>query len=160
MAKTSTIAMSIAYSNSCALSATSTIRRRRRPYSFPALLKASHAEEHGCLCQITFEHNQQRSLLEGIEDALRTRKGNDFVYYARRLAEIVRAHIRCEEEEVFKRADAILSPEEDDRIARELASYDSPHRAERLRELLKRLAILEFKYGNHPALHKGSVACQ
>ena len=127
---------------------------------FPALLKASHAEEHGCLCQITFEHNQQRSLLEGIEDALRTRKGNDFVYYARRLAEIVRAHIRCEEEEVFKRADAILSPEEDDRIARELASYDSPHRAERLRELLKRLAILEFKYGNHPALHKGSVACQ
>jgi len=117
---------------------------------FPALLKASHAEEHECLCQITFEHNQQRSLLEGIEDALRTRKGKDFVYYARRLAELVRAHVRCEEDDVFKRADAILSAEEDDRIARELAAYDSPHRAERLRELLKRMVALEFKYGIHP----------
>jgi hemerythrin-like domain-containing protein len=117
---------------------------------FPALLKASNAEEHECLCQITFEHNQQRSLLEGIEDALRSRKGNDFVYYARRLAELMRAHIWSEDNEVFKRADAILSAEEDDRIARELAAYDSPHRAERLRELMKRLVVLEFKYGIHP----------
>jgi hemerythrin-like domain-containing protein len=117
---------------------------------FPALLKASNAEEHGCLCQITFEHNQQRSLLEGIEEALMSRQGKDFVYYARRLAELMRAHIRCEEDEVFKRADALLSTEEDDRIARELAAYDSPHRAERLRALLKRLVILEYKYGIHP----------
>jgi hemerythrin-like domain-containing protein len=116
---------------------------------FPALLKASHAEEHACLCQITFEHNQQRSLLEGIEDAMRSRKGADFVYYAKRLAELVRAHIQSEDDDVFKRADAILSAEEDDRIARELASYDSPHRAERLRALLKSLAELEIKYGIH-----------
>ena len=40
--------------------------------------------------------------------------------------------------------------QEDDRIARELAAYDSPHRAERLRELMKRLVVLEFKYGIHP----------
>ena len=117
---------------------------------FPALMKASHHEEHHHICAITFEHNQQRSLLEGIEEALRSRKGNDFVYYARRLAEIVRAHVRSEEEDVFKRADAILSAEEDDRIARELAAYDSPHLAERLRELLKRLVVLESKYGIHP----------
>jgi len=116
---------------------------------FPALLGASHADEHDCLCQITFEHNQQRSLLEGIEDALRSRKGKEFVYYARRLAELVREHIKSEDEEVFKRADAILSAEEDDRIARELAAYDTPHRAERLRELLKRLEALELKYGIH-----------
>ena len=117
---------------------------------FPALLKASHAEEHACLCQITFEHNQQRSLLEGIEDALRSRKGKDFVYYARRLAELVREHIKSEDDEVFKRADAILSAEEDDRIARELSAYDTPHRADRLRELLKRLVALETKYDIHP----------
>ena len=117
---------------------------------FPALMKASHDEEHACICQITFEHNQQRSLLEGIEEALRTHKGNDFVYYARRLAELVRDHIRCEEQEVFSRADRILSAEDDDRIARELAAYDSPHLTERLRELLKRLVVLEFRYGIHP----------
>jgi hemerythrin-like domain-containing protein len=116
---------------------------------FPALLKASKDEEHECLCQITFEHNQQRSLLEGIEDALRTRKGQDFVYYANRLAELVRVHIRDEDEEVFKRADAILSPEEDERIAAEFAAYDSPRRAERLRALLERLIALEIKYGIH-----------
>ena len=81
---------------------------------------------------------------------MRSRKGKDFVYYARRLAELVREHIKSEDDEVFKRADAILSAEEDDRIARELAAYDTPHRAERLRELLKRLVGLEFKYGIHP----------
>jgi hemerythrin-like domain-containing protein len=118
---------------------------------FPALLKASNAKEHECLCQITFEHNQQRSLLEGIEDALRSRKGKDFVYYARRLAELVRAHIQTEDDEVFKRADAILSVEEDERIAKELAAYDSPQRAERLTALLKRLVALEMKYGIHPS---------
>jgi hemerythrin-like domain-containing protein len=127
---------------------------------FPALLKASHDEEYHSICQTTFEHNQQRSLLEGIEEALRSRKGNDFVYYARRLAELVRAHVHCEEEEVFKRADAILSAEEDDRIARELATYDSPHLAERLRQLLKRLVVLELKYGIHPNsnIHKPHYA--
>jgi hemerythrin-like domain-containing protein len=117
---------------------------------FPALMKATHDEEHHCICQITFEHNQQRSLLDGIEEALRSRKGDDFVYYARRLSELVRAHLRCEEDEVFKRVDAILSAEEDDRIARELAAYDSPYLAEQLRELLKRLVVLEIKYGIHP----------
>jgi len=114
---------------------------------FPALLKASNAEEHECLCQITFEHNQQRSLLEGIEDALRSRKGKDFVYYARRLAELVRAHIQTEDDEVFKRADTLLSVEEDERVSKELAAYDSPQRADRLTALLKRLVTLEMKYG-------------
>jgi hemerythrin-like domain-containing protein len=117
---------------------------------FPALLKASNADEHECLCQITFEHNQQRSLLEGIEDALRSRKGKDFVYYARRLAELVRIHIQTEEEQVFRRADALLSVEDDERIANELAAYDSPGRAERLKVLLKTLVALELKYAIHP----------
>jgi hemerythrin-like domain-containing protein len=114
---------------------------------FPALLKASHAEEHECLCEITFEHNQQRSLLEGLEDALRSRHGTDFVYYARRLAELVRMHIQDEESEMFRRADAILSAEEDERIACEMAAYDSPQRAERLRNLLQQLFKLQVKYG-------------
>jgi hemerythrin-like domain-containing protein len=61
----------------------------------------------------------------------------------------VREHIKSEDEGVFKRAESILSAEEDDRIARELTAYDTPHRAERLRELLKRLVALELKYGIH-----------
>jgi hemerythrin-like domain-containing protein len=125
---------------------------------FPALLKASHAEEHECLCEITFEHNQQRSLLEGLEDALRSRKRTDFVYYARRLALLVRMHIQDEEEAMFRRADAILSVEEDERIAREMAAYDSPQRMELLRDLLKRLLILEIKYGI--PLHSGDAVAR
>ena len=113
---------------------------------FPALLQASHAEEHRCLCQVTFEHNQQRSLIEGIEDALRSHKGQDFAYYAKRLSEIVREHIRTEDEQIFKRADAIFSMEEDERIASELAAYDSAYRVEKLAGVLKRLITLEVKY--------------
>jgi hemerythrin-like domain-containing protein len=114
---------------------------------FPALLKASHSEEFECLCRITFEHNQQRSLLEGMEDALRSRKGADFVYYAKRMAEIMRSHIQAEEQDLFLCADSILTQEEDECIAKEMAAYDSPQRAERLSALLRRLIILEIKYG-------------
>src|SRR6185295_2569618 len=121
-------------------------QEREESVLFPALLKASHAEEYACLCQITFEHNQQRSLLDGMEDALKTHKERDFVYYAKRLGELVRAHIKSEEEQVFKRADAILSAEEDERLAQELAAYDSPYQAGRLGVLLQRLVAMEVKY--------------
>lgn len=118
---------------------------------FPALLKASRAEEHACLCRMTFEHNQQRSLVEGIEDALHTRKGSDFVYYVRRLSNIVRAHIEEEDNVLFKHADALLTAEEDERISREIGSFDSSKRKKTLTPLLESLAALEIKYNTAAA---------
>ena len=113
---------------------------------FPALLKASKDEEHACLCKMTFEHNQQRSLVEGIEDSLRTRKGSDFVYYAQRLSDIMRDHIQEEDNVLFKHADSLLTPEEDERIARQIGNFDSPGRKRALILVLQRLMLLELKY--------------
>lgn len=113
---------------------------------FPALLKASHSEEHACLCRLTFEHNRERSLVEGVEDALRCHNGSDFVYYAQRLSRIVRDHITEENEVLFKLADKLLSPEDDERIAQEIATFDSPSLKKTLIRILEALVALELKY--------------
>jgi hemerythrin-like domain-containing protein len=124
---------------------------------FPALLQASHAEEHPRLCKMTFEHNQQRSLVEGIEDALRTRKGADFVYYAQKLVDIVRRHITDEDDVLFKLADGLLSPEEDERVAREIAEFDGPLRKKALIPLLEALVALELKYNCSAPVREGAA---
>src|SRR5262245_51932866 len=48
---------------------------------FPVLLKSSGSRQ-GKLRQIVFEHDQERSLVEGLEEALRTKQGSDFVHFA------------------------------------------------------------------------------
>ena len=113
---------------------------------FPALLKASRGEDHECLCRYIFEHNRERSLVEGIEEALATRKAEDFVYYAHRFVDIVRTHIAEEEGGLFEHADNVLSPEEDARMVREIGLFDTPSQRRTLVLLLKALTALELKY--------------
>ena len=113
---------------------------------FPALLRASHGDDHECLCKLIFEHNRERSLVEGIEEAMATRKTEDFVYYAHRFVDIVRSHVADEEKNLFQHADALLSPEEDERMVREIGLFDTPAQRRTLIALLKGLATLELKY--------------
>src|SRR5688500_7832135 len=40
---------------------------------FPAILKDGHQGEYPKLCHLVFEHNQERSLVEGLEESLRTK---------------------------------------------------------------------------------------
>ena len=92
---------------------------------FPAMLKASDPGHLATLRWMTFEHDQERSLVEGLEDALRTKKGKDFVYFAERLNHILRTHIHKEDHILFELAGTCLSPGEDERVACELIVRDS-----------------------------------
>jgi len=124
---------------------------------FPALLKASHGEDHACLCKMIFEHNRERSLAGGIEEAMATRKAEDFVYYAHRFVDIVRTHLNEEEKDLFQRADSLLSPEEDERMAREIGLFDTPSQRRTLILLLQELATLELKYLGSSVVNQSSM---
>jgi hemerythrin-like domain-containing protein len=112
---------------------------------FPAMLEGDRSD-YPKLCQMIFEHDQERSLVEGLEDAVRTKKGKDFVYYARRLVNILRTHIYKEDHILFGLADAAFSAEEDERVARNLADYERSWQDTVLSGQLKRLNALEWRY--------------
>jgi len=120
-------------------------QEREEAILFPSILKGGPAAELHRLSHFTHEHHQQRSLLEGILKALKSRQGHEFVFYAKLLTDIERAHIQAEDNDIFRRADRILTVEEDERIARELAD-DTSDRYERIPDLLEALATIELRY--------------
>ena len=113
---------------------------------FPAMSAATRAIPHGALRQMLYEHDQERSLVEGLEDALRTDKPKDFSYYAHRLNHILRTHIYKEDHVLFQMADECFSPEEDEQCACELAEFEKERKGKLLNGVLERLSGLEWKY--------------
>src|SRR5689334_21339615 len=67
---------------------------------FPILLKNS-AFQQARVNQILFQHDQERSLVDGLEEALKTQHGQDFVHFAERLVTLLRSHIYNEEFGLF-----------------------------------------------------------
>jgi hemerythrin-like domain-containing protein len=89
---------------------------------FPELMRTTLAND-GRIRQMAFEHDQERSLVEGLEDALRTRKGPEFVHFAKWLTTLIRSHIHKEDNILFELAQRSLSAEQDDRITGELNRF-------------------------------------
>jgi hemerythrin-like domain-containing protein len=87
-----------------------------------------------------FEHTQERSLLEGLEDALRRTKSVEFVLFANRLTERVRNHIQKEDGILFPILDVLISSELDEKISAGFEKFQLDFR------LLDGLRRLESKY--------------
>jgi hemerythrin-like domain-containing protein len=75
------------------------------------------------LREMIFEHDQERSLVEGLEDALYTKKGVEFVHFAHRLTALIRTHIYKEDTVLFAIAERCLSAAQDERVAAELEKF-------------------------------------
>jgi hemerythrin-like domain-containing protein len=90
---------------------------------FPAL---EHTEgiRYEALRHMVFEHNQERSLVEGIEEAVCTKKGEEFIYFANLLIQFLRTHIQKEENVMFEFAARGLSQEKDEQIAEEIEKFE------------------------------------
>ena len=112
---------------------------------FPALrdCAGTRYEELGGL---VFEHNRQRSLIIGIQESLLAKKTEDFVYYARRLNEMLRGHILTEEERLFALIDTSFQPAEDARVAAEMQNFDRAWQKAKLPGQLQSLAKMQLKY--------------
>jgi hemerythrin-like domain-containing protein len=88
---------------------------------FPELMKTN--ANNRALDRMIFEHDQERSLVEGLQDALSTRKGTEFVQFANSLLGILRTHIYKEEKILFPIADEVLSREQDESVCAQLNEF-------------------------------------
>ncbi|PYS49551.1 MAG: hypothetical protein DMG13_23185 [Acidobacteria bacterium] len=111
---------------------------------FPELMRTSAAQE-GPLRQMLFEHDQERSLVEGLEDALYTKKGAEFVYFANRLTALLRNHIRKEDDILFEIVERTLSSEQDEKVTEQFNKFEINVKFQ------KELHRLEWKYLNRAA---------
>jgi hemerythrin-like domain-containing protein len=110
---------------------------------FPMLMLTEKGQ-HGPVNHMQFEHDQERSLVGGIAEALKTKKGSDFVHFANQLCALLRNHIYKEEHILFEIVDASLSPEQDEQVAGEFQKSDLA--ARNRQELLDSLRRLESNY--------------
>ena len=121
---------------------------------FPALLRDPDQKNYPKLRTLTFDHNRQRSLIEGMQDSLLTLEKKGFAYYATRLIEILRRHLEDEEKTLFPLADCILSREDDERIVREMKAQDKAWHDKNVPRLLALLDNLESKYSTPKVVQK------
>ncbi len=113
---------------------------------FPELLRAA-PQPDSPLRHILFQHDQARSLIEALEDALLTRHGPEFVQFANRLSDLIRTHIETEEHVLYDLAERLLTPEQDQSVASELSKFQMDD------GYLTDLQRLEWKY------LKRTIAC-
>lgn len=106
---------------------------------FPELRRVLPAPG-GPVRHMLYEHDQERSLVEGIEDALFTKKGPEFVHFANRLISMLRDHIRKEDDILFDMVDRFLSPEQDETV---IAQFNRFHIDP---VYIRELHVLEGKY--------------
>jgi hemerythrin-like domain-containing protein len=112
---------------------------------FPILLETAGSQQ-ARLGKMLFEHDQERSLVEGLEEALKTRHGQDFVHFADRLITLLRSHIYKEEFELFALVEMTLSDEQDGVVLSEFSRFDEELESAAGHELMKTLRTLEGKY--------------
>jgi len=114
---------------------------------FPALLQDHDQRNYPQLCCMIFEHNQERSLTEGLEEAIRTKNTKEFVFCANRLIEKLREHIDKEDHVLFGLVESVLSPGEDERVATEIQKFEQDWERRVVPGLLQRLDEMESSYG-------------
>jgi hemerythrin-like domain-containing protein len=90
---------------------------------FPELRRSCVAEEPA-VRHMLFEHDQERSLVEALEDSLRTKKGPQFVQFAHRFVALIRNHIYKEDYILFAIVERNLSPEQDERVVAEFEKFE------------------------------------
>lgn len=106
---------------------------------FPEVMRTSEAQG-GPLRHLLFEHSQERSLVEGLEDALHIGKSSDFVLFANRLTDRVRNHIQKEDGILFPIIEVLISSQLDEKVSSEFEKFQLDP------GLLDDLRRLEAKY--------------
>jgi hemerythrin-like domain-containing protein len=112
---------------------------------FPCLRAATEGPSNA-LRMMMFEHEQERSLVSGLEDALRTHKNEDFAYYGGRLAEILSTHIYKEDNILFTLVERTISKDADARVVREMLAYDESLPPATREQMNRVVNDLEWKY--------------
>lgn len=112
---------------------------------FPELRSCASAQSKE-LQHLLFEHEQERSLVEGLEESLKVKKGADFVFYANRLIALLRNHIYKEDHILFDIIEKSLSKNQDEAVIAAFAKFERGFEAGHGRDLLEDLRRMEREY--------------
>jgi hemerythrin-like domain-containing protein len=118
---------------------------------FPVFTAKCDPREVDAIRHMLFEHEEDRALMEGIEDAVQRSHADDFADNALRLVEILRTHIYKEDNILFEMIDQQLSDEDDARILTEFEAFDREFDKRGSDRIRHRLRMLEWKYLSRPA---------
>jgi hemerythrin-like domain-containing protein len=114
---------------------------------FPAFANACRKDEFEAAKHMLFEHDRDRSLIQGVQEALETKRASDFVYFSNRLVDLLGAHTYKEEQVLFPMIDRALSKEQDEQISRRLKMFDRNAADCMARDrMVRQLSMLEWKY--------------
>ena len=112
---------------------------------FPVFAAVCDPSEYAAVRHMVFEHDQDRSLMVGMEDAIRRSNAAQFDEYAQRLTTILRNHIFKEDNILFEKIDGALSREDDARVVHDFEGFDRDFQKDQ-QETLHRFRVLEWKY--------------
>lgn len=113
---------------------------------FPAFTAVCDRAEVEAIRYMINEHDEDRFISRAMENAVRQSSPSDFATQARRLSEILRAHIYKEDHILFELVNKSLSTADDERILAEFEAFDKKFRSPQHDRLLHRLEMLEWKY--------------
>src|SRR5579859_1393867 len=91
---------------------------------FPVFTEACEKSVLDSVRHMLFEHDQDRSLMEGMHDALERANITDFAQHARRLCDILRNHIRKEDTILFEMIDQTLNADQDEKVVTRFKAFD------------------------------------
>jgi hemerythrin-like domain-containing protein len=113
---------------------------------FPTFTSVCDQAEVEAIRHMIHEHDEDRSLTEAMEDAVRRSSPADFAMHARRLDEMLRTHIFKEDKILFELVNNSLSAADDESIVAAFEAFDKAFKSPRHDRLLHRLQMLEWKY--------------
>src|SRR5581483_8892259 len=89
---------------------------------FPEVMRIS-SEEGRSLRPLLFEHDQERSLMEGLEEAFHTKRAVDFAVFADRLTFRTQKHVEKEDNILFPMFAALISVDQDEKVSAEFEKF-------------------------------------
>ena len=113
---------------------------------FPSLRIATEGKINAPVKQMAFEHEQDRSLIRGLQDAIRTRNHADFAYFGNRLAEVLSNHIYKEDNILFYFAQKAIALDMDRDLVQQMEAFDRTLRPGVQDEWAQTVNRLEWKY--------------
>ena len=112
---------------------------------FPIFTAICDPTQWAAVRHMLFEHQQDRALMSGMQDAISRSNAAQFAEYASRLATVLQNHIFKEDNILFDAIENRLSAEDDKRVVAGFEALDHAF-APRKAELLEHLRRLEWKY--------------
>jgi hemerythrin-like domain-containing protein len=113
---------------------------------FPALKKTALGKTAGQLNHLVAEHEQERSIINGLQDAMRTRDFDAFAYFGGRFAEVLANHIYKEDHILFELAEKEIPAAMDAAVTEEMERFDRRIETEDYDDLFRSIVDLEWKY--------------